>query len=100
MTWDVAGSCQYASRLELGPVVSSSPCTAWISVGLSVTFFGYNLEDHQPVLQPSPSDVRILLVDDMFYVLTQLLDLICHQNAGDSASDREHLDLAVLGITG
>lgn len=47
---------------------------------------------------PGASNVCVLLVDDMLYVLAQLLDLIRHQDTRYSAANRQNFQLAILGI--
>jgi hypothetical protein len=44
------------------------------------------------------SNVCVLLIDDMFHVLTILLDLIGHKNATDSTANGQDLQFPVLRI--
>jgi hypothetical protein len=45
------------------------------------------------VLQPSPSQICILLIDNVLDVLRIFLNLVCHLNARQTSSDGQHLQL-------
>lgn len=48
------------------------------------------------ILEPSSSDVRVLLVDDMLNILALLHDLICHHDTTDTGANGEHLDSSCM----
>ena len=50
------------------------------------------------ILQPGSSNVGVFLVDDMFDVLAEFLDLVRHQDAGDAGAYGQDFELAVLRI--
>ena len=49
-----------------------------------------------PILQPSPSNILILFIDDMFHVFTKLLNVIGIHNSRDACSDRQYSYLASI----
>lgn len=48
---------------------------------------------------PGPTNVGVLFIYDKLNILTQLLDLICHQDARHTATYGEDFELAVLGVS-
>ena len=47
---------------------------------------------------PSAADILVVLVHDVFNVLTSLLDMVGHKDSRHTSTDSQHFDLAVLWI--
>lgn len=50
------------------------------------------------ILEPSSTNVLVLLVDHMFDIRTVLLDAICHEDASNTSADGQNPEFAVAGI--